>query len=113
MKLHFSEAGEGPAVVMLHGGGPGASGMSNFGRNLPVFAEHFRTIVVDQPGFGRSDKPPVKGEAQTDPTHTAVLGLLLEEKLKAEGDEVHLAYPGHEDPEYANTTAFLIAKLIS
>jgi 4,5:9,10-diseco-3-hydroxy-5,9,17-trioxoandrosta-1(10),2-diene-4-oate hydrolase len=35
--------------------------MSNFSRNLPVFAEHFRTIVVDQPGFGKSEKPPVKG----------------------------------------------------
>jgi 4,5:9,10-diseco-3-hydroxy-5,9,17-trioxoandrosta-1(10),2-diene-4-oate hydrolase len=61
VKLHFSEAGDGPVVVMLHGGGPGASGLSNFGRNLPVFAGHFRTIVVDQPGFGASDKPPVKG----------------------------------------------------
>ncbi len=66
MKLHFEEAGadpanEAPPVVMLHGGGPGASGMSNFGRNLPVFADHFRTIVVDQPGFGKSGKPPVEG----------------------------------------------------
>ena len=61
--------------------------------------------------YPSQDKPPVKGEAQTDPTHSAVLGLLLEEKLKAEGDEVHLVYPGHKDPEYANTTAFLIAKL--
>ena len=54
---------------------------------------------------------PVKGEAQTDPTHSAVLGLLLEEKLKAEGDEVHLVYPGHKDPEYAGMTEFMIAKL--
>jgi len=46
---------------MLHGGGPGASGMSNFGRNLPAFAEHFRTLVVDQPGYGKSDKPDVRG----------------------------------------------------
>jgi 4,5:9,10-diseco-3-hydroxy-5,9,17-trioxoandrosta-1(10),2-diene-4-oate hydrolase len=61
MKLHFTEAGDGPVVVLLHGGGPGASGMSNFSRNLPVFASHFRTLVVDQPGFGKSDKPPVKG----------------------------------------------------
>ena len=61
--------------------------------------------------YPAQDKPPVKGEAQTDPTHSAVLGLLLEEKLKAEGDEVHLVYPGHKDPEYASTTAFLIAKL--
>ena len=46
---------------MLHGGGPGASGVSNFGPNLPVFAERFRTVLVDQPGFGKSDKPPVTG----------------------------------------------------
>ena len=61
MHLHYQEAGQGPAVVLLHGGGPGASGLSNFGRNLPVFAEQFRTLVVDQPGYGKSDKPEVKG----------------------------------------------------
>ena len=61
MHLHYEQAGPdtGTPVVLLHGGGPGASGMSNFGRNLPVFAERFRTLVVDQPGFGKSDKPPV------------------------------------------------------
>ena len=63
MHLHYDEAGghQGSPVVLLHGGGPGASGMSNFARNLPVFAEHFRTVVVDQPGYGKSDKPPVEG----------------------------------------------------
>ena len=30
---------------------------------------------------------------------------------KAEGDEVHLVYPGHKDPAYASPTEFLIAKL--
>ena len=49
-------------MVLLHGGGPGASAWSNFGRNLPVFAGRFRTLMVDQPGFGRSDKPPVAGQ---------------------------------------------------
>ncbi len=65
MHLHYEEAGEagsGPPVVLLHGGGPGASGPSNFAKNLPVFAEQFRTLVVDQPGYGKSDKPPVPGE---------------------------------------------------
>src|SRR5215469_3172708 len=61
MHLHYDEAGTGTPVVMLHGGGPGASGMSNFQQNLPAFAERFRTLVVDQPGFGKSDKPPVEG----------------------------------------------------
>jgi 4,5:9,10-diseco-3-hydroxy-5,9,17-trioxoandrosta-1(10),2-diene-4-oate hydrolase len=57
--LHYHEAGAEHAetVILLHGGGPGASAWSNFGRNLPEFAKHYRTIAVDQPGFGRSDKP--------------------------------------------------------
>ncbi|WIY07206.1 alpha/beta fold hydrolase [Amycolatopsis mongoliensis] len=59
LKLHYHEAGAGHAetVILLHGGGPGASAWSNFGRTLPEFAKHYRTIAVDQPGFGRSDKP--------------------------------------------------------
>jgi 4,5:9,10-diseco-3-hydroxy-5,9,17-trioxoandrosta-1(10),2-diene-4-oate hydrolase len=65
MRLHFHEAGQGRdgtlPVVMLHGGGPGACAWSNFGRNLPVFAAEFRTLMLDQPGFGESDKPAVEG----------------------------------------------------
>jgi 4,5:9,10-diseco-3-hydroxy-5,9,17-trioxoandrosta-1(10),2-diene-4-oate hydrolase len=49
------------AVVMLHGGGPGASAWSNFGRNLPVFADRHRVLMPDQPGFGKSAAPPVEG----------------------------------------------------
>jgi 4,5:9,10-diseco-3-hydroxy-5,9,17-trioxoandrosta-1(10),2-diene-4-oate hydrolase len=65
--LNYYEAGEptevggGLPLVMLHGGGPGASAWSNFGRSLPHFAGSFRTLLVDQPGFGASDKPPVVG----------------------------------------------------
>ncbi|MFJ8014580.1 4,5:9,10-diseco-3-hydroxy-5,9,17-trioxoandrosta-1(10),2-diene-4-oate hydrolase [Streptomyces sp. NPDC096339] len=59
LTLHYHEAGpaDGPVVILLHGGGPGASAWSNFGRNLPHFAERFRTLLVDQPCFGKSDKP--------------------------------------------------------
>jgi 4,5:9,10-diseco-3-hydroxy-5,9,17-trioxoandrosta-1(10),2-diene-4-oate hydrolase len=62
-RLHYHEAGTaaGAPVVMLHGGGPGASAWGNFGANLPVFADRFRTLLVDQPGFGHSDKPAVRG----------------------------------------------------
>ena len=61
MRLHYFDAGTGSPVVLLHGGGPGASAWSNFGRNLPVFAGRFRTLMMDQPGFGKSGKPPVTG----------------------------------------------------
>jgi len=55
-RIFVAEAGSGPAVVMLHGGGPGASGLSNYSRNIDVLAESFRVIVPDMPGYGRSDK---------------------------------------------------------
>jgi 4,5:9,10-diseco-3-hydroxy-5,9,17-trioxoandrosta-1(10),2-diene-4-oate hydrolase len=92
MRLHYHEAGPaggeaaaGTPVVMLHGGGPGASAWSNFGRNLPVFAGHFRTLLVDQPGFGRSAKPPVAGNYFTF-SADALAGLLDELGI----DRVHL-----------------------
>ena len=53
--------GGGLPLVMLHGGGPGASSWSNFGPALPHFAADFRTLLLDQPGFGDSDKPDVVG----------------------------------------------------
>ena len=52
----LTEAGTGPAIVLLHGGGPGASGMSNYTRNVGALAENFRVIVPDLPGYGRSSK---------------------------------------------------------
>jgi len=55
-RIFVAEAGSGPAVVMLHGGGPGASGLSNYSRNIDALAESFRVIVPDMPGYGRSDK---------------------------------------------------------
>jgi len=89
MRLHYHEAGpaspDAPAVVLLHGGGPGASGWSNFGRNLPVLAGRFRTLLVDQPGFGQSGRPPVTGNYFTF-SADALAGLLKTLGL----DRVHL-----------------------
>ncbi len=61
--LFVAEAGSGTPVVMLHGGGPGASGVSNYSRNIDALAQHFRVIVPDMPGYGRS----AKGVDQSDP----------------------------------------------
>ena len=57
MRVHYHDAGQGPVLVMLHGGGPGASGWSNFKQNLPALTTRFRVLLVDQPGFGGTDKP--------------------------------------------------------
>lgn len=53
--LRYREAGDGPPLVLLHGSGPGVTGWRNFSGNLPVFAKHFRTFVLEFPGFGVSD----------------------------------------------------------
>jgi 4,5:9,10-diseco-3-hydroxy-5,9,17-trioxoandrosta-1(10),2-diene-4-oate hydrolase len=56
-----TEVGGGLPLVMLHGGGPGASSWGNFGACLPLFADRFRTILLDQPGFGDSEKTEIVG----------------------------------------------------
>lgn len=53
--LAYTEAGSGFPVIWLHGSGPGATGMSNFGGNLPAFADH-HNIVIDLPGWGGSTR---------------------------------------------------------
>ncbi|MCA1685819.1 MAG: alpha/beta hydrolase [Planctomycetia bacterium] len=65
-------------------------------------------VFLDYPA---QDKPVQLGEEQRDPTHSAVMGLTLQEKLRESGDEAHLSYPGHKDPDYAGITEFLVAKL--
>ncbi|MGW5106213.1 alpha/beta fold hydrolase [Nocardia sp. NPDC004123] len=53
--LRYRESGDGPPLLLLHGSGPGVTGWRNFGGNLPTFARHFRTLVLELPGFGVSD----------------------------------------------------------
>jgi 4,5:9,10-diseco-3-hydroxy-5,9,17-trioxoandrosta-1(10),2-diene-4-oate hydrolase len=56
-EIAVAEVGEGPVLVMLHGGGPGASGTANYQQNLPALSQRFRVILPDQPGFGGSYRP--------------------------------------------------------
>jgi 2,6-dioxo-6-phenylhexa-3-enoate hydrolase len=42
---------------MLHGGGPGASGWSNYYKNIGAFVDAgYRVILMDCPGFNKSDE---------------------------------------------------------
>lgn len=54
--IFYAATGSGRPVVLLHGGGPGASGLSNYSRNIDALAQRFRVIVPDMPGYGRSTK---------------------------------------------------------
>ncbi|MEI2712979.1 MAG: 4,5:9,10-diseco-3-hydroxy-5,9,17-trioxoandrosta-1(10),2-diene-4-oate hydrolase [Nocardioides sp.] len=64
-----------PTLILLHGGGPGASSWSNFGSAIEGFAQDFRVVAIDQPGFGGSDKPPVEGNYYRF-SSTYVIGLM-------------------------------------
>jgi 4,5:9,10-diseco-3-hydroxy-5,9,17-trioxoandrosta-1(10),2-diene-4-oate hydrolase len=45
-------------AIFIHGSGPGASGWSNFKRNVSAFQEAgYRCIVYDQWGYGKTSKP--------------------------------------------------------
>jgi 2-hydroxy-6-oxonona-2,4-dienedioate hydrolase/4,5:9,10-diseco-3-hydroxy-5,9,17-trioxoandrosta-1(10),2-diene-4-oate hydrolase len=65
VRIHYHEAGSGPVLLCIHGGAPGAFGWGNFGQNLPAFSRNFRTLIVDLPGYGKSDKPQVAGGRST------------------------------------------------
>lgn len=54
--IHYDVSGEGEDLILLHGGGPGASGQSNYGRNIGALQQAFRVWVIDLPGWGRSSK---------------------------------------------------------
>ena len=54
MKIHYLEAGNGPTVILLHGLG---ADTSIWAPTIGPLAQHYRVIVPDQIGFGRSDKP--------------------------------------------------------
>jgi 4,5:9,10-diseco-3-hydroxy-5,9,17-trioxoandrosta-1(10),2-diene-4-oate hydrolase len=56
LKIHYDEAGAGRALVLVHGGGPGSSGLNTFSRNMAALADRHRVIAIDLPGYGQSTK---------------------------------------------------------
>lgn len=80
-QVFVSEQGTGFPVILLHGGGPGAAGLSNYSRNIEALAQHFRVIVPDMIGYGGS----TKGVDRSDPfgdNADAMLGLMSALKIR-------------------------------
>ena len=61
VKIHYQEGGSGDPLICIHGAGPGATGWSNFKGNFDYLTAHFRTILIDMPQYGKSDKPVIPG----------------------------------------------------
>jgi len=56
-RTHYIEWGDGEPVVMVHGGGPGASGEFAWRNNIGAIGQHGRGIGIDLIGYGLTDKP--------------------------------------------------------
>jgi len=57
-EMHYLEHGSGPAVVFVHGSGPGVNAYSNFFPNYrAIAAAGYRCVLPDMIGFGWSSKP--------------------------------------------------------
>jgi acetyl esterase/lipase len=71
-------------------------------------------VSRDDPPIGLfygGDKDAKVGDSPKDPTHSPILGIKLEEKLKSVGVDVVLVYPGHPHPMYKTSTDYLIDRL--
>jgi len=61
--------------------------------------------------FPNQKTTPELGKPEPDPTHSAIYGIKLAEKMKPTGIEVIVSYPGHQDEKYGSINGFLIKKL--
>ena len=91
-EIFVAETGDGPPVLLLHGGGPGASGVSNYSRNIAELSKEYRIIVPDLPGYGRSSK----GIDLADPFGALAVGIrgLMDRLGLAEAHLVGNSYGG-------------------
>ena len=77
LQTHYNDMGSGEVVVMMHGSGPGASGWSNFHRNVDAFVNAgYRVLLVDSPGWNKSDPILVSTGYRSDVNAAAVKGLM-------------------------------------
>jgi acetyl esterase/lipase len=65
-------------------------------------------IYLDYPN---QKSPPKVGQVEADPTHSAMYGVKLAEKLHSTGIEAIVSYPGQKDEKYGSIQKFLIEKL--
>ncbi|MEM5296636.1 alpha/beta fold hydrolase [Burkholderia sp. JPY481] len=113
-KVHYNDAGpaEGQVVMMLHGSGPGATGWANFHRNIePLAAAGYRVILLDFPGWGRSD-----GFVNTKGSRSDFNGRIVKGLLDHLGVErAHLignSMGGHSATAFALENASRVGKLV-
>lgn len=93
--------------------------IANREKVLPWINEYspIRWVSKDDPAifldYPNQKEPPVFGKEEKDPTHSALQGLALAEKLSDAGVEVIVSYPLKRDERFGSIPAFLKAHLKS
>jgi len=93
--------------------------IANRDRVLPWIKEYspIELVSKDDPpiflSYAKQKTPPVVGQAEADPTHSAMYGVKLAERLAPMGVEAVVSYPGHADNAYGSSSEFLMAKLLA
>ncbi|QYO63185.1 alpha/beta fold hydrolase [Leptolyngbya sp. 7M] len=54
LRLHYVTQGEGPLMLMLHGF---PEFWYSWRHQIPEFAQHYKVVALDLPGYNESDKP--------------------------------------------------------
>jgi hypothetical protein len=91
--------------------------IANREKVLPWIKEYspIELVTKDDPpiylSYPKQKSQPVAGQEEVDPTHSAMYGVKLAEKLDATGIEAVLAYPGKPDEKYGSIEKFLVEKL--
>lgn len=65
IRVHYNEAGAGEPLIFCEGQGPGTSAYVVYHRVFGPLSEGFRCLLLDQPGYGKSDAVAVKGESRS------------------------------------------------
>jgi haloalkane dehalogenase len=73
-RIHYLDEGQGPPIVLFHGN-PTWSFL--YRGIVPRLRDRFRTVAVDYPGFGLSERP--SGYTYTPAEHARVIGELVDQ----------------------------------
>ena len=57
ISTHYHESGQGEAVLLIHGSGPGVTAWANWRLVIPKLSEHFHVFAPDIVGFGYTERP--------------------------------------------------------
>ena len=112
LNIHYNDVGSGAeTVVMLHGSGPGATGWANFHRNIePLAQAGYRVILMDCPGWGKSDS--IVNTGSRSELNAAFLKALLDALALERVHIVGNSMGGHSAVAFALAHPERVGKLI-